>query len=696
MAIRIDSISVKGLGPISSLQWVLKDINLVFGKNEQGKTFLVEFILRSLFKNSPKTRELTDSGQVIVSGLENSPHIFHPKGKEKIEDFVFDLTNTPVDLSRLCVVKGGDLSMTNSSDETVTKSILKEYLSDQGMLDRILNRVLPVIQESSWEQGLILPKRQVGIIKSWKEAKERIERIKELISVIDEEYSQGVGKKADIDLEEIKKRIAEQERAKRIHAYNLSIKIDLAQKELDTIPEEYINRARISVNRVEELLTQLQSKMKQVRELKPKVKYYQWLKSAIEECQKRPEGQKRDIKQLYLILAVISITATIAFSFIEPLASLAAGIFAILFIFLSIKQYQYALQYSVDLKEVEKIYQEYESKFGEKVKSIATLTSTLESIQPQFFELETINNQIAQQEEDLSKAELEKKRDLAALGKIKTGVKDPHALINKAQENRKNISEKIGKLERELAATNVIPEEFSSEVTDSKYIATELSECIVKRFELEALIANENSRLQSLKQRICDLTFDNISISWEDLIQNLRTKLEQTIEECKSIHAQIASGIFVTEVINNLREQEDQQISIALSSELMKKPIKLITPSYEGVDLDGEELIVYNDMERFPLSVMSTGAKEQVLLALRIGLAEHILGEKKMFLVLDDAFQHSDWDRRERLVDEMTMMAKTGWQILYFSMDDHIKQLFEDRVKPVFGKRYEVFELNSK
>jgi uncharacterized protein YhaN len=145
-----------------------------------------------------------------------------------------------------------------------------------------------------------------------------------------------------------------------------------------------------------------------------------------------------------------------------------------------------------------------------------------------------------------------------------------------------------------------------------------------------------------------------------------------------------------------LREQEDQQISIALSSELMKKPIKLITPSYEGVDLDGEELIVYNDMERFPLSVMSTGAKEQVLLALRIGLAEHILGEKKMFLVLDDAFQHSDWDRRERLVDEMTMMAKTGWQILYFSMDDHIKQLFEDRVKPVFGKRYEVFELNSK
>jgi Cdc6-like AAA superfamily ATPase len=56
MGVRIDSISVNGLGPISSLQWALKDINLVYGKNEQGKTFLVEYLLRSLFKDAPKTR----------------------------------------------------------------------------------------------------------------------------------------------------------------------------------------------------------------------------------------------------------------------------------------------------------------------------------------------------------------------------------------------------------------------------------------------------------------------------------------------------------------------------------------------------------------------------------------------------------------------------------------------------------------
>lgn len=34
MSVRIDSVSVNGLGPISSLQWVFKDINLIYGKNE--------------------------------------------------------------------------------------------------------------------------------------------------------------------------------------------------------------------------------------------------------------------------------------------------------------------------------------------------------------------------------------------------------------------------------------------------------------------------------------------------------------------------------------------------------------------------------------------------------------------------------------------------------------------------------------
>ena len=83
------------------------------------------------------------------------------------------------------------------------------------------------------------------------------------------------------------------------------------------------------------------------------------------------------------------------------------------------------------------------------------------------------------------------------------------------------------------------------------------------------------------------------------------------------------------------------------------------------------------------------------MLALRIGIASHVLSERKMFLILDDAFQHSDWERRAWLVDEMVDLANIGWQIIYFSMDDHIKRLFEERIKPVLKDEYQTLILQS-
>jgi len=52
MAIKIEKITVKNLGPIQSFSEDLGLFNIIFSKNECGKTFLTEFIIRSLFKNT--------------------------------------------------------------------------------------------------------------------------------------------------------------------------------------------------------------------------------------------------------------------------------------------------------------------------------------------------------------------------------------------------------------------------------------------------------------------------------------------------------------------------------------------------------------------------------------------------------------------------------------------------------------------
>jgi uncharacterized protein YhaN len=123
--------------------------------------------------------------------------------------------------------------------------------------------------------------------------------------------------------------------------------------------------------------------------------------------------------------------------------------------------------------------------------------------------------------------------------------------------------------------------------------------------------------------------------------------------------------------------------------------LEKITSKYNAVFFEENNLIVTDGIHYFPLSELSTGTQEQVLLAIRLGLLSHVLKGRKSFLILDDAFQHSDWDRRENLIDILAGLAQDGWQIFYFTMDDHIKSLFEERLKPQFAEEYQLIDLGA-
>lgn len=53
MAIRIEQINIENLGPIQRKSIEFDNINLIYSKNEGGKSLLVEFIVRSLFSKKP-------------------------------------------------------------------------------------------------------------------------------------------------------------------------------------------------------------------------------------------------------------------------------------------------------------------------------------------------------------------------------------------------------------------------------------------------------------------------------------------------------------------------------------------------------------------------------------------------------------------------------------------------------------------
>ena len=63
MSFKIKKLKVKNLGPIDELDWGLTDLNLVFGHNEKGKSYLVEFLVHTLFKTKSWSELRPQQGQ---------------------------------------------------------------------------------------------------------------------------------------------------------------------------------------------------------------------------------------------------------------------------------------------------------------------------------------------------------------------------------------------------------------------------------------------------------------------------------------------------------------------------------------------------------------------------------------------------------------------------------------------------------
>ena len=205
----------------------------------------------------------------------------------------------------------------------------------------------------------------------------------------------------------------------------------------------------------------------------------------------------------------------------------------------------------------------------------------------------------------------------------------------------------------------------------------------------------QRDELDGLKHQICTETGDDITREWEDIIQSLKEKRIQLSGDYKEITAEILAKILVTRVLGEIREQEDEKIRGRLQTSLVSEVLFDITKRYKSIDFVDERLIVNDPYNEFYLSDLSTGAQEQVLLALRIGFATQIMQENQAFLILDDAFQYADWKRRERLVEQVVQLSKKGWQILYLTMDDHIKELFDQAGRYVFKDGYKVQMLGT-
>jgi len=173
----------------------------------------------------------------------------------------------------------------------------------------------------------------------------------------------------------------------------------------------------------------------------------------------------------------------------------------------------------------------------------------------------------------------------------------------------------------------------------------------------------------------------------------LRLITEEKKRKFLKLKARLVAEIGVIQILDRIEEEEDQKIQRDINTKQVTDLLTSITGTYRTLELVDDQIFISDPYNRYALQDLSTGAREQVQLALRLGIASRITGGDPLFLILDDAFQHSDWSRREDLVKQVILLVKKGWQATYLTMDDHIRDLFLKYGKAAIKKQFTYHEL---
>ena len=170
--------------------------------------------------------------------------------------------------------------------------------------------------------------------------------------------------------------------------------------------------------------------------------------------------------------------------------------------------------------------------------------------------------------------------------------------------------------------------------------------------------------------------------------EDVLTERERARQRVEEIELDRDAGRLAGEIFASMGDALDRRLAEALAREgphSVAGLIERVTDRYVGVERESDDgALVVTDREggRRALPQLSRGTRDQLFLALRVGLARSALDAAEVgeagFFLLDDAFLTADWQRRERLVEATADLAEDGWQVVYLTCDDHLRELYEE------------------
>ncbi len=695
MSIRIKSLNIRNLGPIPELSLDFANFNLIYGHNEKGKSYLVEFLIRSLFKAGGwDLREELGIGKVTVEGITNRQIEFSPDSKDKIEDYLTKkYIGLPPDFSKLLVLKSTEVELGNEKESD--KVMLRRFLSHKEILDKIKGEIQTTVAESKVD-GYRIDGNRMGKIKDRMELKGELERLEKLFTEVEENYIGGDRKELEMKKEGLESKFHKLENAKFYLAYTIDKDIEMLKEKANRIDESKIDEMLEEVNKLESKEEEYEMNSKRFDDLKENTQHFEWLENTIEEYEKYGLEEIAEKPSKWLSIGFIGffILTCIFIGLNFPVFSFPslAGLFFIGWLYK--REHDKYLKDTGKREELKGLEEGYLNRFNEELKELASMVVKRDNMKDYYREMKGLQMHLKEQKTNTTSLRQVLNRKVEDLFRKELERDEWKEELKRRKQDKRELEIKVHDKEKRLTELDVEPSEYMEEKPDIEFNKEEYKNVNKSLGQIKKDIEEKDRELERLKQSICEHTGDDIFSEWNKMIQNLAKKREETLYKYKKITAEIIGEKIVCDVIDKLYKEEDEKIDNALESAEICNTLPQITTHYQKISLMDDRMIVSDTTNDFPVESISDGAKEQIFLALRIGLAKHWFKKDELFLIFDDAFLHSDYNRRPKLIDKVIELANSGWQIICFTFDDNIRNLIDKKVKKLKGA-YRFYNLNE-
>ncbi len=760
---KLKEFSIIRYGPLENLNKIkLNDFNLIWGKNECGKTLTIDGLVKLLFNKTGKDFENLErvqevpEGYVVLVDEEGNEYKIPEKG---------DLPK----ISGLSATECNNIFIVRNSNLSVAHDLSKESMFYESITDKLTGleteRIAKISEKIKEIARLTDKSLEFQDVKDEK-LKTRINEANKLIEEIDQ-LIQEVKEKGLDELEEKKVELKEQletieEEIKKLEALRKREKYEKGNealtilkklmdeiKELDVYNENdaklwndlekeldmYSSQKQKKEKELEVKVKELEKADEKYKELSEEFKSYEEKKKKIDE-EIKPEmsrfNSSRDVNKLekknkvFTVSMIISIVIlaisvvgivfnkSLLFYVLTAVSSIAVAAFG-------------GLKYKV-IKDQDQVINKFEE-FKAKLQTLGLMADTLGEI------YENIKNYEVWYEtklKEFNRAFLDKE-------KIKLQINDlKNKEIAEIEQHIKNIQEKIEKLKEKSKETslesyneklklkNEIKNNIGKQETILKshfgYVGKSLEEAIpyweneIKKLEIykdnfpedkfsEDLLTNLKNNENKYKNeyeevhnntKLIQKMFEDIEgrvnkilLPEEHLFCETSTDLEaikKLLSDFVNTHENNRNNaLVVLSIFEELEREEKGKISSLFGqNSLVTKYFKEITDGlYDEVTFDSNEnKIKVRRKDKVVLDAyqLSGGAYDQLYFSIRLALGRTLLKDRFGFFIMDDPFVKSDFERLNKQMNLLKKIANSGWQIIYFSSKDEIKDLLKEEI----------------